>query len=134
MPLLVHATVAAQVREPGSVPRSEASASPDTAAPRQARAVSVPHEGAPTAQAVRTTQPVTVDGRLDESVWMSAPAVTEYWQMAPDEGAPVSRPTELSFLYDDEPIYVGATRFAAMSLGRHTGSNPGGASSYQLAS
>ena len=108
MPLLFHATAAAQVGEPCSVPRSEASASPDTAATRQARAVSVPHQDAPTAQAVRTTQPISVDGRLDESVWMSAPAVTEFWQMTPDEGVPVSRPTELRFLYDDEAIYVGA--------------------------
>ena len=108
MPLLLHATAAAQVREPGSVPRSEAAASPDVTAPRQARAVSVPHEEAPTIQAVRTTQPITVDGRLDESVWMSAPAVTEHWQVTPDEGAAMSRPTEVRFLYDDEAIYVGA--------------------------
>ena len=39
---------------------------------------------------------------------MSALAVTEFWQMSPDEGAPAIRPTEVRFLYDDDAIYVGA--------------------------
>ena len=56
------------------------------------------------ARAVRITENITVDGRLDEAVWMLAPLVTEFWQMTPDEGAPASRPTELRFLYDDQAI------------------------------
>jgi hypothetical protein len=63
---------------------------------------------APVANAVRTTQPIVIDGVLDEAVWMTAPAITDFVQTDPDEGAPVSQPTEVRFLFDDENIYVGA--------------------------
>lgn len=63
---------------------------------------------APTAQAVRTTQPITIDGVLDEAVWMTAPPITDFRQTVPDEGAPVTERTEVRFLYDDDNIYVGA--------------------------
>ncbi|MSR21983.1 MAG: hypothetical protein EXR92_00245 [Gemmatimonadetes bacterium] len=66
------------------------------------------HDDAPTAQAVRTTGQIVADGRLDEADWMTAPAVTDFWQFTPDEGAPVSERTEVRFLYDDDAIYVGA--------------------------
>jgi hypothetical protein len=42
---------------------------------------------------------------------MTAPPVTEFWQIDPDEGAPVSERTEVRFLYDDESLYVGAWLF-----------------------
>ncbi len=80
---------------------------PDESAPGPDRAVSVPHDEAPVARAVRITESIDVDGRLDEPVWMSASLVTEFWQMTPDEGAPATRPTEVRFLYDDEAIYIG---------------------------
>ena len=101
--LLCAAAVGAQESKPDSTNHSGDSG---VTAPRQA--VSVPHQDAPTARAVRTPEPISVDGRLEESVWMTAPAVTEFWQMMPNEGAPASRPTEVRFLYDDEAIYVGA--------------------------
>lgn len=63
---------------------------------------------APRATAVRTSQPFTIDGRLEEAAWMSAPAIREFTQTDPDEGAPVSQPTEVRILYDDNAIYVGA--------------------------
>ncbi len=75
---------------------------------RSRRAVSVPHEEAPTARAVHIAETISVDGRLDEPVWMTAPAVAEFWQMSPDEGAPATRPTEVRLLYDDEALYIGA--------------------------
>ncbi len=49
-----------------------------------------------------------MDGRLDEPDWMTAPPVTDFWQVQPDERAPVSERTEVRFLYDDDAIYVGA--------------------------
>ena len=39
---------------------------------------------------------------------MTAPPVTDLWQVDPDEGSPVTEPTEVRFLYDDDAIYVGA--------------------------
>ena len=61
----------------------------------------------PSARAVRITESITIDGQLDEPIWMTAPAITEFYQTVPDEGAPVTQPTEVRFLYDDDYIYVG---------------------------
>jgi hypothetical protein len=63
---------------------------------------------APVAQAVRINQPLVIDGRLDEAVWMTAPPISDFRQTTPDEGAPVTERTEVRFLYDDDNIYVGA--------------------------
>ncbi len=63
---------------------------------------------APVAQAVRTTVPISIDGQLDEEVWMTAPAITDFTQTVPNEGQPVTERTEVRFLYDDDNIYVGA--------------------------
>ena len=66
-----------------------------------------PHDEAPEAVAIRTTMPVNVDGTLNEAVWRQAPAITEFTQNDPNEGAPVSEPTEVRFLYDDDALYIG---------------------------
>lgn len=69
---------------------------------------------APAVGAVRLTSPVTVDGRLDEDVWRTASAATEFRQSQPDEGKPATQRTEVRFAYDDEAIYVGARMFDTM--------------------
>jgi len=69
---------------------------------------------APGVQAVRLTQPVTVDGRLDEDVWRTAPAATEFRQSQPDEGQPATQRTEVRFAYDDGAIYVGARMYDSL--------------------
>lgn len=67
------------------------------------------HESmAPEAYAVRIDEEIVVDGVLDEAVWMTADPITEFYQTTLDEGAPVSQPTEIRFLYDSDHIYVGA--------------------------
>src|SRR5690554_994327 len=63
---------------------------------------------APVARAVRLTAPLSIDGRLDESVWMTAPPISDFRQTVPDEGQPVTERTEIRFLYDDDHLYVGA--------------------------
>jgi hypothetical protein len=63
---------------------------------------------APVTRAARTSQPIIIDGVLDEPVWMTAPAISDFIQTVPDEGAPVTERTEVRFLYDDDNIYVGA--------------------------
>jgi len=63
---------------------------------------------APEVRAVRISSPIVIDGRLDEEVWMTAPAITDFRQTTPNEGEPVSERTEVRFLYDDGYIYVGA--------------------------
>jgi len=64
-------------------------------------------------QAVRTDDSPRVDGRLTETVWRSAPAVTNLTQREPNEGAPAIENTEVRFAYDDDALYIGARMFSA---------------------
>ena len=63
-------------------------------------------EGAVTVRAVRVSEPIKVDGRLDERVYKEVPAIVEYIQQEPQEGEPVSEKTESWVLFDDKNIYV----------------------------
>ncbi|HKT80789.1 MAG TPA: DUF5916 domain-containing protein [Vicinamibacterales bacterium] len=61
------------------------------------------------AKAVRVNSAdIKLDGRLDEAVWSSAPALSDFTQKDPQEGAPASDPVEVRILYDDAGLYVGA--------------------------
>lgn len=57
---------------------------------------------------VSTTQPISVDGRLDEPIWQSAPAITEFMRFQPTEGGAPPGITEVRFLQDERFLYVGA--------------------------
>jgi hypothetical protein len=65
-------------------------------------------------QAVELTAPVTLDGRLDESVWSAAPAATGFTQQDPDEGKPATQRTEVRFAYDAEALYIGARMYDSL--------------------
>jgi len=65
----------------------------------------------PVVRAVRTIEPVTVDGLLGEAVWQSDGAFDALVQRDPREGAPPSQRTEVRVAYDDAAIYVGARLF-----------------------
>jgi hypothetical protein len=58
-------------------------------------------------RAVRTEQPVTFDGRLDEIAWKASPSTSDFTQQSPDGGAAPSERTTLRVLYDDRALYVG---------------------------
>ena len=57
--------------------------------------------------AVRTTDRIVVDGRLDEPAWATAPVAKEFIQNDPKEGQPASEDTEVRILYDDQNLYIG---------------------------
>jgi hypothetical protein len=63
---------------------------------------------APQATAVRTSQAIDLDGRLTDAAWASTQAITGFTQTDPSEGSPVSQPTEVRIVYDDDAIYIGA--------------------------
>jgi len=92
---------AQQTQDPGG-------AAPDPGGVALSATYNPDHAEAPVAQAVRIEVPISIDGYLDEPVWMSAPAVTEFWQYDPGEGEALSEPIEVRFLYDDDALYVGA--------------------------
>jgi hypothetical protein len=54
---------------------------------------------------------IHLDGRLDERVWHTAPAATDFRQSQPHEGEPATQRTEVRFAYDDAALYVGARMF-----------------------
>jgi len=75
----------------------------------------------PQVQAVRRTEAIVVDGRLDEPFWQSVPAATGFRQQDPNEGQPSSQRTELHFAYDDEALYIGARMYDSLGArGVHT--------------
>ena len=64
---------------------------------------------AKTARAVRLTGSAPrIDGVLDDSAWSQAPAISDFVQKIPVEGAAPSVATEVKLLYDDDALYVGA--------------------------
>lgn len=63
-------------------------------------------DGRVIARATRITEPMRIDGRLDEAVYGQIPSITDFIQQEPDEGAPATEKTEAWILFDDENIYV----------------------------
>jgi hypothetical protein len=69
--------------------------------------VMLPHAEAPVVGAVRASSSIQIDGMPDEAAWAAAMPMTVFTQIDPDEGEPVSQPTEVRFLFDDEALYIG---------------------------
>jgi hypothetical protein len=65
------------------------------------------HGAVPLLQAVRSTSPIVVDGKLDDEVWLRATAATEFTQREPEEGKPATEATELRIAYDDHALFIG---------------------------
>ncbi len=61
-----------------------------------------------TLQAVKTSQPVIIDGELDDEAWAAAPVMTDFIQNYPAYGLPASKKTEVKLIYDNTAIYIGA--------------------------
>src|SRR5207245_1958205 len=82
-------------------PRAHAPTAPQT-----------PHPTPPAAgRAVPLGGEIRLDGRLDEPVWRTAPAATDFRQAQPREGQPATQRTEVRFAFDAAAIYVGARMF-----------------------
>ena len=73
-----------------------------------AQATQESHAQRPVARVVPANGAIRLDGRLDEAAWASAPAVTQFTQLDPDEGQPASERTEVYIVHDDEALYIGA--------------------------
>lgn len=55
---------------------------------------------------------IQLDGRLHEDVWRRIPAVTDFVQKNPVEGADPADKMEVKIAYDDVAVYVGARMYA----------------------
>ncbi|MBS0001300.1 MAG: carbohydrate binding family 9 domain-containing protein [Cyclobacteriaceae bacterium] len=58
--------------------------------------------------ALRIEKPVKVDGKLDEEMWLIADKASEFIQRSPRPGKNPSQKTEVSILYNNAYIYIGA--------------------------
>lgn len=54
---------------------------------------------------------IRLDGRLDDPAWSAATPITDFTQQEPLEGGTPSRRTEVSVVYDDDNLYIGAMIF-----------------------
>jgi hypothetical protein len=63
------------------------------------------------AHAMRITERIVIDGRLDEPAWALAPPAGDFVQKVPFTGRPASEPTEIRLLYDDDNLYIGVMLF-----------------------
>lgn len=61
--------------------------------------------------ALRVERPPVVDGRLDEAAWAQAPVIRDLRVSEPIEGAPLSEPTEIRIVYDEDGVYFGFSCF-----------------------
>ncbi|HYR08137.1 MAG TPA: sugar-binding protein, partial [Longimicrobium sp.] len=85
-----------------------ACAAAPAAAQQPAAAPRTPAPEPPEAAATRTTQPIRIDGSLDDAAWAAATPITEFRQLDPQEGQPATERTEIRVLYDDQALYIGA--------------------------
>jgi hypothetical protein len=63
--------------------------------------------------AVERLQDIRIDGRLTEEAWLDAPAIREFVQGEPVEGAEPGARTVVRMLYDEQAIYIGARLYEA---------------------
>ena len=63
-------------------------------------------QGGATLRAVRLTETIRLDGRLDEQVYASVPAITGFIQQVPDEGAAATEKTDAWIMFDESNLYV----------------------------
>src|SRR5262245_35220022 len=63
------------------------------------------------ATAVRATEKMTLDGRLEEPSWKLAIPATDFIQQRPHPGQVATQRTEVRFVYDDKNLYVAVTCF-----------------------
>ena len=61
--------------------------------------------------ALRLTDGIKIDGKLDEPVWSQAEAATDFRQQEPNEGSPATEKTEVRLLFDEKNIYIGIHAF-----------------------
>ncbi len=65
-------------------------------------------EGRATIRAVRLSEPLRLDGSLDEAVYEDVAPVSGFIQQLPDNGAAATEQTEVWVFYDSQNVYVAA--------------------------
>jgi hypothetical protein len=61
--------------------------------------------------ALRISEPIAVDGLMNEPAWERADPAGDFIQQYPDELKPATRRTDVRVLYDDTTLYIGAMMY-----------------------
>ncbi len=66
-----------------------------------------------TLQATSVTENISINGKLDEPIWQTAPIANDFIMFEPDNGKPIDpkKKTEVKVLYDNQAIYIGAVMY-----------------------
>lgn len=56
----------------------------------------------------KTTQPIKLDGLLDEAAWFMGTPATDFWEYFPSDTLRAALKTEVFFTYDDDHLYIAA--------------------------
>ena len=64
-----------------------------------------------TAVRMSDEETITLDGSLDEPIWMRAAPATDFIQQFPQTGAPATERTEVRIVYNRTTLYMGVTCF-----------------------
>jgi hypothetical protein len=107
-------TASAQVATPAStpIPLTEPIRTFDgPPAPALPATVSRDEQGRTTVRAVRLTEPLRVDGRLDEPIYASVVPMSDFIQNDPAVGEPATERTDVWISFDADNIYVTVRAF-----------------------
>jgi Domain of unknown function (DUF5916) len=94
-----------------SCPSSALAQSPDSPVPPSTVTRA---NGTVTVRAIRLSQPLIVDGKLDEAVYRDNLPIDGFIQTVPANGAPVSEKTEAWVMFDDTYIYICARLYESV--------------------
>lgn len=61
-----------------------------------------------TVRAVSISEPLRLDCRLDEAVYSTVPAISDFIQQNPRAGEPATEKTDVWILFDDKNLYISA--------------------------
>lgn len=90
------------------LPAPPAAAQPAAPAPDPAPVMVRDADGSVVVRATRIAIPPRVDGVLDEDIYRTLPAITDFIQQNPDEGALATEPTLVWIMFDDTTLYISA--------------------------
>lgn len=65
----------------------------------------------PRLRALRISETIKIDGRLDEPAWARAEVATGFRQQEPNESEAATEKTEIRVLFDDRNLYIGIRAF-----------------------
>jgi hypothetical protein len=60
-----------------------------------------------------TTEHISIDGKINETIWEKSSVATDFVMFEPDNGKPINntKKTEVRILYDNDAIYIAATLY-----------------------